>query len=335
MTELWRLGAGDPCKRRPDYGTIQDAVDNATAGETIYVCPATNPYEENVVIDKPLTIESANAGTPGNGTRKAEVVVVPGSRDLATGRVFSIQASGVTIDGLTIDGNNDAVQGVSIDASSTVYDNITVSNNIFQNFPNSSTLGPAVPAGGIIAQASASAASTGNVFAANLLRNFEGYVDSTPEQASIGIGVANNFGASITDNVITNVAFGILMFGIDPSVATATVTGGDISNVRRGIVIYPGPQPGGTPLTALPSPRRRSSGSCPSGSTASPSASPSSATDRSQSRRRFRTSPSPKPSRRPAQGTRQASQPMRSTRAAGSTPRPSPIARSGTTSSGA
>jgi len=238
-------GAGEPCKRRPDYGTIQDAVDNATAGETIYVCPATNPYEENVVIDKPLTIESANAGTPGNGTRKAEVVVVPGSRDLATGRVFSIQASGVTIDGLTIDGNNDAVQGVSIDASSTVYDNITVSNNIFQNFPNSSTLGPSVPAGGIIAEASAGGPSTGNTFSANLLRNFEGYLPGPPEEASIGIGMANNFGASITDNVITNVAFGVLMFGIDPSAATATVTGGDISDVRRGIVIYPGPQPGG------------------------------------------------------------------------------------------
>lgn len=238
------------CTTAPDDLSINAAITNATAGNTILVCPGT--YAENVVVNQSLTIQGANAGTPGNGSRTAESVVVPGTQDLATGQVFSIQASGVTLDGLTIDGNNtgiagayDAVQGVGIDASATLYDNITVTNSIFQNFPNSSTLGPAVPAGGVIAQASAGGASTGNTFSANLLQNFEGYVDGPPEEASVGIGIANNFGASITGNVINDVAFGILMFGIDPGVATATVTGGDISNVRRGIVIYPGAQPGG------------------------------------------------------------------------------------------
>jgi len=35
-----------------NYSTIQDAVDNASSGDTVYVYDDSSPYIENVVVDK-------------------------------------------------------------------------------------------------------------------------------------------------------------------------------------------------------------------------------------------------------------------------------------------
>lgn len=89
------------------YTTIQDAVDAASPGDVIKVCPGT--YAENVAVNKPVSILGPHAGNcPGSSLdRGDEAVVVP---DLASsaldGIVFYVTADDVTIKGLTIDGDN-------------------------------------------------------------------------------------------------------------------------------------------------------------------------------------------------------------------------------------
>ena len=78
-----------------EFGTIQEAVNNATAGDTIQVGPGI--YYEHVVVTKSLTIIGENPQT----------TVVDGT---ANGTVFDIEASNVIISGFTIRnaGNNHA-----------------------------------------------------------------------------------------------------------------------------------------------------------------------------------------------------------------------------------
>ena len=74
-----------------DYPTIQEAVNNATAGNTIIVRDGT--YTENVVVDKSLAIKSENGSD-------STTVHTPNPK----ADVFSIPADDVTIDGFTITG---------------------------------------------------------------------------------------------------------------------------------------------------------------------------------------------------------------------------------------
>ena len=74
-----------------DCPTIQEAVNNATAGNTIIVRDGT--YAENVVVDKSLTIKSENGS---DGT----FVHTPNPKS----DVFNIPVDNVTIDGFTITG---------------------------------------------------------------------------------------------------------------------------------------------------------------------------------------------------------------------------------------
>jgi Ca2+-binding RTX toxin-like protein len=93
------------------FATIQAAVNASSDGYRISVGAGT--YNENVTVNKDITIEGPNVGIPGAGARVGEATV---------NGLFSITADGATLDGLTITGaplfgqditgvwvNNDAV----------------------------------------------------------------------------------------------------------------------------------------------------------------------------------------------------------------------------------
>lgn len=103
--------------------TIQSAVDYGTSGDIINVKDGT--YNEEVTVNKSLTIKGANAGTAGNATRTTESILT-GNNGAHGG--FIVTASNVTIDGFTITGAAGTYEaGVY---SSPMTSGLTLQNNI-------------------------------------------------------------------------------------------------------------------------------------------------------------------------------------------------------------
>jgi nitrous oxidase accessory protein len=103
-----------------NYTRIQDAINDSSNGDTIYVYNDSSPYFENLVINKSIVV----LGEARNST-----VVDAGKNN----NVVFISADNVIIDGFTIQhsGNWSGRYGFLINAS----DNVTLSdNNIVENF---------------------------------------------------------------------------------------------------------------------------------------------------------------------------------------------------------
>lgn len=128
------------------FATIQHAISVANAGNIIYADAGT--YAENVVVSKEVTI---------NGAGRGNTIVIPalsspnscGGSSLCptASNVFLVQANNVTIQNLTVDGDNpsltsgvnvggadiDARNGIITNHSLGVYNNLTVANVTIKN----------------------------------------------------------------------------------------------------------------------------------------------------------------------------------------------------------
>ncbi|MHA1287056.1 MAG: right-handed parallel beta-helix repeat-containing protein [Candidatus Thorarchaeota archaeon] len=114
--------------------SIQDAVNNANAGDTIEVAAGT--YDEMILINKPLTLRGANAGIhPAVGTSTTETVGIRGPESILSHNYYAIRpaADNITIDGFKFTGAG----GRIIDTYDNA-DNFHLTNCIFDN----STTGP-------------------------------------------------------------------------------------------------------------------------------------------------------------------------------------------------
>jgi hypothetical protein len=135
-------GADDPACAADDYDSIQNAVDNATAGDTVVVCGGT--YAENVTVDKRLTLR-ANDGSdvtlagetlPSGATAvtvesSAAGTVVEGLAVTGFGEVANVTASDTVVRDLVA---NDSDTGVAVSASGTAtVSNVTVRNVTLDN----------------------------------------------------------------------------------------------------------------------------------------------------------------------------------------------------------
>jgi hypothetical protein len=228
------------------FSDIQDAIDAVASGGTVHVAAGTyianstgNPG--GLDITKPLTILGANSGIDASGSRVAETIIEPGASDPSPFDanpqvVVYVQSSNVTIDGVTVEGDNPGLtstvnhNGANVDAAEGIaaFDgvgNITITNDIvrdtaytgvdFDNFNDH-----AVP-------------TSGNTISHNLMSNLGGGGFGY----GIGVLIQDNFYADVTHNVMTGVRIGVQTGNFtqaNPG-STASISNNQIATSRAGI----------------------------------------------------------------------------------------------------
>jgi parallel beta-helix repeat protein len=104
-----KVGASDIIYVPGDFATIQEAIDNATSGDTIMV--SNGRYKENIVVDKSLTIQGAHKSTALiDGMQNGDTVSIYADDVYFTG--FTVYNS--SDDGLYITGDNVTVESCNI-----------------------------------------------------------------------------------------------------------------------------------------------------------------------------------------------------------------------------
>jgi hypothetical protein len=110
---------GNDCSSQEEpCATIQHAIDEAAAGESITVRPGT--YVENLTIDKPLTL----SGPDGSLDLEEPQAIIDGG----SGTAISVEANGVTISGLTVKAS--ASGGVDVRTSGPEVSQLWMSENL-------------------------------------------------------------------------------------------------------------------------------------------------------------------------------------------------------------
>lgn len=206
------------------YATIQAAIDDATAGDTIQVAAGT--YAEDVDVTKAVTLLGPNAGTPGNGTRVDEAVI-QGTNASWVSLYVEPDVPGVTIKGFKFDGVNlnpgtSYVVGVAGDSSG-----LTVQNNVFVNHNDM-----AIMTSGVYYDNGWKYDKwlTGILIKDNLITN------PTPSTSgyNFGIYLQSSLG-SVTGNVVTNMRNGIQVQPYWNTPGGGTISGNTFEAYRTGI----------------------------------------------------------------------------------------------------
>ena len=194
-----------------NYTSIQDAIDNASDGDTVFVYDYSSPYYENLIVNKSINLIGEDRDT----------TVIDGS---GSGCVIYVSADEVSIDGFTVqnggvpsNGNDinshynnianhniaDSLGGVWLDSSKNNITGNTISNN----------------AGALWLNESSNNTITGNIISSNK-----------------GFGIMLDFSSS---NTITGNNISTSLYGVYLATATSnTITGNTIdSNINYGILL--------------------------------------------------------------------------------------------------
>jgi parallel beta-helix repeat protein len=221
--DIFYVGGSGP----NNYTKIQNAIDNASNGDTIFVYDESSPYKEDIKIEKSITLIGENKST----------TVIFGYTD---GIVVNISSDNVSISGFTIQplliyytaiGVN--YQYIHPDYWNTkLITNVTIYDNIIKNASN-----------GIIG----CRLNHGNIHGNNIVNCFDGI--------RLEISSSNN---TISQNIITNCKYrGIIIFGLwnililenyqmikhhlNPKPENNNISRNTIKSNGLGIMLYKGP----------------------------------------------------------------------------------------------
>lgn len=199
-------------------GRIEEAVGLVDASGTIAVNGGT--YPESLTIAKTLTLNGANQGIAGSGTRGAESIIEPSAANVGV----TVGASDITIDGFQF-GTDNATSNNSVAISNTGFTGMNASNNVI--YANSAGISVNTIGSGILTVANNSIE----------MLNLEDPLNAT--NPSIGIGAQNITGtadADFTDNDIQTASYGFFGYNLNAS-PTVTIDGGTYSGCVKGIEI--------------------------------------------------------------------------------------------------
>ena len=216
---------------------VSDAILLCKSGGTVTLpgLGAGSPFSENIVINKSITLNGANAGTVGtSGSRATETVLQRSSTDVTDGNIITVTASNVTISGFTLNGNSSAARGIATgsDALSWPYSvsNLTISDNIID----------AVALQGIYLYGPVATATSGNTIVDNYIKNIAtpptnpGYTILGTSRSYVGRGILlrdNNY-ANITNNTLENIYNCIYTSNFNLT-GTATISGNTLKPVGQ------------------------------------------------------------------------------------------------------
>jgi parallel beta-helix repeat protein len=167
-----------------NYTKIQDAIDDASDEDTIFVFDDSSPYDENIVIEKSLTLKGENKFT----------TVILGDAQ-TSGGIINISANDVTISGFTIQPHIARPDGIGVNNNYrhpdywniTTITNVTIYDNIIKNTSY-----------GICG----SRLTNGNIY------------KNTIENCYTGITLFISSNNTITKNLLVNCGRGITIYGV-------------------------------------------------------------------------------------------------------------------------
>ena len=192
-----------------NYTSIQDAIDNASDGDTVFVYNDSSPYYENLIVDKSISL----IGEDRNST------IINGSENEDT---VNITAYNVLISGFTIHG---WYKGLKI-----ISHHNTISNNIFSNSVCSIILYDS---------------SSSNEISQNIIDNNSVGIELRTSSANKIYNnlISNNsdgilvWYSSLNNQIQNNTIKSNHNLGIRLSTTSATVSGNNFSNNSAGLVL--------------------------------------------------------------------------------------------------
>lgn len=196
------------------FCTLQSAIDDANTlnGHTLVVSAGT--FNENITINKALTLLGANQGINGcDPARGAETIIDGGS-----GTAITIASNGVTINGFAVNGNT-AI-------SATNYTNLNIINNSIE--------GDAV--GVNIAGVATSMGNTVNVDNNCIDMTSQTVAGPTPTIGVLLAGATGNTGVSFNNNTVSDGFYGYVVYG-NATTAAGVISNGTITGVLQGVAV--------------------------------------------------------------------------------------------------
>ena len=143
------------------YFTITSAVAASSAGDQIIVCPGAGPYNEQVSVDKALTLTGKLGATVRPSPMVANSTSLVSGAPIAAAIVIEDGVSGAHIDQLTVDGSGNGLAGCAPTLIGVYYRNASgsVKNAVVKNFRLGAGLEGCQSGLGIYAQSAGAGAS--------------------------------------------------------------------------------------------------------------------------------------------------------------------------------
>ena len=226
------------------YTSIQAAVNAASAGDTIRICPGV--YVEQVSIDKSLTLRAESGAILMPSSLQSNTTSLSDGSPLAVALLVA-NTSDVTINGLIVDGTNNAISACAPDFFGIAFQNAsgTIRRSAVRNFKLTAALNGCQTGSGILVQSGGGQSSTVNIDTSSIhdfqkngitanevgtsvviRANTVTGVGPTTGAAQNGIQIGYGATGSITNNTVTNNVW-------SPCIAVATCTA-----VATNILVY-------------------------------------------------------------------------------------------------